>query len=307
MARHFVAVSTNAREVERFGIDPANMFGFWDWVGGRYSYTSAVGLALMLAIGPEAFGDMLAGFHEMDEHFRRAPHRQNLPVLLGLLGVWYNKFFGADRTPSSPTTSTSGVSAPTSSSWTWKATASPLGYDGKPTDYQTGPIIWGQPGTNGQHAFYQLLHQGTKLVPADFIAFSQSLNPLGNHHDLLMANCFAQTEALAFGKTAEEVRAEGVPEWLVPHRAFEGNRPTNTLLGDRLTPHRLGSLVALYEHKVFVQGAIWSVNPFDQWGVELGKVLAQRIARELEQKQPEGLRHDSSTNTLIQRYSKQRG
>ncbi len=307
VARHFVAVSTNAQEVERFGIDPANMFGFWDWVGGRYSYTSAVGLALMLAIGPEAFGDMLAGFHEMDQHFRHAPHRQNLPVLLGLLGVWYNDFFGAESHAILPYDQYLWRFSAYLQQLDMESNGKSVGLDGKPTDYQTGPIIWGQPGTNGQHAFYQLLHQGTKLVPADFIAFSQSLNPLGNHHDLLMANCFAQTEALAFGKTAEEVRAEGVPEWLVPHKVFEGNRPTNTLLSDRLTPRRLGSLVALYEHKVFVQGALWSVNPFDQWGVELGKVLAQRIARELEQKQPQGLRHDSSTNALIQRYVTQRG
>jgi glucose-6-phosphate isomerase len=303
--RHFVAVSTNAKEVAKFGIDTANMFGFWDWVGGRYSYTSAVGLSLMLAIGPESFREMLAGFHEMDQHFKTAPLGKNLPVLLGVLGVWYNEFFAAQAHAILPYDQYLSRFSAYLQQLDMESNGKSVGLDGEHVQHQTGPIIWGQPGTNGQHAFYQLLHQGTKLIPCDFIGFSQSLNPLGNHHDLLMANFFAQTEALAFGKTADEVRKEGVPEWLVPHKVFEGNRPTNTLLADRLTPRRLGSLVALYEHKVFVQGAIWNVNPFDQWGVELGKVLAKRIVGELEATKPE-LHHDGSTNSLLARYLSQR-
>ncbi|HTV19494.1 MAG TPA: hypothetical protein VMG12_12500, partial [Polyangiaceae bacterium] len=281
-------------------------FGFWDWVGGRYSYTSAIGLSLMLAIGPEGFGEMLAGFHEMDQHFQRAPLAKNLPVLLGVLGVWYNEFFGAQSHAILPYDQYLGRFSAYLQQLDMESNGKSVGLDGEHVQHQTGPIIWGQPGTNGQHAFYQLLHQGTKLIPCDFIGFSQSLNPLGNHHDLLMANFFAQTEALAFGKTADEVRKEGVAEWLVPHKVFEGNRPTNTLLADRLTPRRLGSLVALYEHKVFVQGAIWNVNPFDQWGVELGKVLAKRIVGELEAPKPGELSHDSSTNALLRRYLSQR-
>ncbi len=304
--RHFVAVSTNAAEVAKFGIDPANMFGFWDWVGGRYSLTAAVGLALMLAIGPEGFAELLAGFHAMDEHFRTAPFERNLPVLLGVLGVWYNNFFGADSHAILPYDQYLVRFSAYLQQLDMESNGKSVTREGARVDYQTGPIIWGQPGTNGQHAFYQLIHQGSKLIPADFIGFSQSLNPLGNHHDLLMANFFAQPEALAFGKTAEEVRAEGTADALVPHRVFEGNRPTNTLLADRLTPSRLGSLVALYEHKVFVQGVIWNVNSFDQWGVELGKVLANRIAAELSASAPPELRHDSSTNALIRRFRGQR-
>jgi glucose-6-phosphate isomerase len=304
--RHFVAVSTNATEVAKFGIDPANMFGFWDWVGGRYSLASAVGLALMLAIGPEGFTELLAGFHAMDEHFRTTPFERNLPVLLGLLGVWYNNFFGADSHAILPYDQYLARFSAYLQQLDMESNGKSVTREGARVDYQTGPIIWGQPGTNGQHAFYQLIHQGTKLIPADFIGFAHSLNPLGNHHDLLMANFFAQPEALAFGKTAEEVRAEGTPEALVPHRVFEGNRPTNTLLADRLTPSRLGSLVALYEHKVFVQGVVWNVNSFDQWGVELGKVLANRIAAELSASAAPELGHDSSTNALIRRYRAQR-
>ena len=303
--RHFVAVSTNAKEVSKFGIDTANMFGFWDWVGGRYSYDSAIGLSLMLAIGPEGFLEMLAGFHEMDQHFRTAPLAANLPVLLGVLGVWYNNFFETESYAILPYDQYLARFSAYLQQLDMESNGKSIGLDGARVEHQTGPIIWGQPGTNGQHAFYQLIHQGTKLIPADFIGFSQSLNPLGNHHDLLMANFFAQTEALAFGKTADEVRKEGVPEWLVPHKVFEGNRPTNTLLADKLSPRRLGSLVSLYEHKVFVQGVIWNVNSFDQWGVELGKVLAKRIVGELEAKSPE-LAHDSSTNALLRRYLAQR-
>jgi glucose-6-phosphate isomerase len=304
--RHFVAVSTNAKEVAKFGIDVANMFGFWDWVGGRYSYTSAVGLSLMLAIGPEAFRDMLAGFHEMDQHFKTAPFAKNLPVLLGVLGVWYDNFFGSESQAILPYDQYLSRFSAYLQQLDMESNGKSVGLDGERVVHQTGQVIWGQPGTNGQHAFYQLLHQGTKLIPADFIGFSQSLNPLGHQHDLLMANFFAQTEALAFGKTAEEVRKEGVPEWLVPHKVFEGNRPTNTLLADKLTPRRLGSLVALYEHKVFVQGVIWNVNSFDQWGVELGKVLAKRIVGELEALEAPELSHDTSTNTLLHRYLAQR-
>ena len=302
--RHFVAVSTNAEEVARFGIDTANMFGFWDWVGGRYSMDSAVGLSLAVAIGPEAFAELLAGFHDMDQHFRTAPWPQNLPVLLAVLGVWYNNFFGAESYAILPYDQYLSRFSAYLQQLDMESNGKYVGSDGERVPQQTGPVIWGQPGTNGQHAFYQLLHQGTKLVPADFIGFSRSLNPLGDHHDLLMANFFAQTEALAFGKTREQVEAEGVPPALVAHKVFEGNRPTNTLLGERLTPRLLGSLIALYEHKVFVQGVIWNVNSFDQWGVELGKVLAKRITGELGVASE--LRHDSSTNALIRRYRAQR-
>jgi glucose-6-phosphate isomerase len=306
VARHFVAVSTNATEVARFGIDTANMFEFWDWVGGRYSYDSAIGLVLMLAIGAENFGEMLAGFHAMDEHFRTAPWRENLPVLLALLGVWYNNFFDAETVAILPYDQYLVRLSAYLQQLDMESNGKRVDLAGRPVDYQTGPVVWGTPGTNGQHAYYQLIHQGTKLIPADFIGFSQTLNLLGRHHDLLMANFFAQTEALAFGKTADEVRADGVAEPLVSHRTFPGNHPTNTLLIDRLTPRSLGQLIALYEHKVFVQGTIWNINSFDQWGVELGKVLANRIVPELEQAEAGPLRHDSSTNTLIARYREQR-
>jgi glucose-6-phosphate isomerase len=289
VARHFVAVSTNTEKVAEFGIDTANMFEFWDWVGGRYSMDSAIGLSTMLAIGPEHFGAMLAGFHQIDEHFRSAPFEHNLPVLMGLLGVWYNDFFGAQTVAVLP--------------YDQYLKRFPA-YLQQLTMESNGPIYWGEPGTNGQHSFYQLIHQGTRLIPCDFIAFGQALNPLGRHHDILLANVFAQTEALAFGKTSEQVKAEGTPDWLVPHRVFEGNRPSNTILMDRLTPAALGKLVALYEHSVFTQGTIWDVDSFDQWGVELGKVLAQRIVPELESKTEPKLGHDSSTNNLIRRYRK---
>ena len=302
VAKHFVAVSTNAAEVAKFGIDTANMFEFWDWVGGRYSYDSAIGLSLMIAIGPDHFRDMLAGFHEMDEHFRTAPFERNLPVLLGLLGIWYNNFFGAQTVAVLPYDHYLGRFSAYLQQLDMESDGKHVDLQGRQVDYQTGPIIWGQPGTNGQHAFYQLIHQGTKLIPCDFIGFNQALNPLGRHHDLLMANLFAQTEALAFGKTAGEVAADGVPSYQVPHRTFEGNRPTNTILAERLTPETLGKLIALYEHKVFVQGTIWNINSFDQWGVELGKVLANRIIPELESARDPELAHDSSTNTLIRRY-----
>lgn len=302
VARHFVAVSTNAQEVSKFGIDTANMFEFWDWVGGRYSYTSAIGLSLMIAIGPENYRDMLAGFHAMDEHFRTAPFEQNLPVILGLLGLWYNNFFGAETHAVLPYDHYLGRFSAYLQQLDMESNGKRTTLDGQRIDYQTGPVVWGTPGTNGQHAYYQLIHQGTKLIPCDFIAFCRSLNPLGTHHDLLTANCLAQTEALAFGKTSEEVRADGVAEHLIPHRVFDGNHPTNTILAEKLTPAVLGSLVALYEHKVFVQGTIWKVNSFDQWGVELGKVLAKKIAPELEPKHAAELKHDSSTNTLIKRY-----
>lgn len=310
VARHFVAVSTNAAEVQGFGIDPANMFGFWDWVGGRYSLDSAIGLSLTLAVGPEHFQDLLAGFHAMDEHFRTAPLEANLPVLMALLGVWYGNFFGAETQAVLPYDQYLAYFPAYLQQLDMESNGKSVTLAGRRVDYQTGPVVWGQPGTNGQHAFYQLIHQGTKLIPCDFIGFSQTLNPLplpggGSHHDLLMANVFAQTEALAFGKTLEEVRAEGVAEELAPHRVFEGNRPTSTLLADRLTPHTLGSLIALYEHKVFVQGVIWDVNSFDQWGVELGKVLAGRIVKELGPDTPD-LVHDSSTNALIRRYRARR-
>ena len=302
IAKHFVAVSTNAKAVEQFGIDPANMFGFWDWVGGRYSMDSAIGLSTMIAIGPEHFRAMLAGFHAMDEHFRTAPFERNLPVLMGLLAIWYNNFFGAQTIAVLPYDQYLKRFPAYLQQLTMESNGKYVTLDGARVDYQTGPIFWGEPGTNGQHSFYQLIHQGTKLIPCDFIAFCQTLNPLGSHHDLLMANVFAQTEALAFGKTAEEVTAEGTPAWLVPHRTFDGNRPTSTILAERLTPETLGKLVALYEHSVFTQGVIWHIDSFDQWGVELGKVLAQRIVPELESATEPALGHDSSTNALIRRY-----
>jgi glucose-6-phosphate isomerase len=306
IAKHFVAVSTNADEVAKFGIDTANMFEFWDWVGGRYSYDSAIGLSLMVAIGPANFHAMLTGMHAMDEHFRTAPFEANLPVLLGLIGIWYNNFFGAQTQAVLPY-----------SQYLWRLSAylqqldmesdgKHVDLEGRHVDCQTGPIVWGQPGTNGQHAFYQLIHQGTKLIPCDFIGFCQALDPLGDHQDLLMANVLAQTEALAFGKTADEVAAEGVPAAQVPHRTFEGNRPSNTILADRLSPEILGTLIAMYEHKVFTQGTVWNINSFDQWGVELGKVLAGRIVPELQDKAEPKLGHDSSTNSLIRRYRARR-
>jgi glucose-6-phosphate isomerase len=304
VARHFVAVSTNADEVAKFGIDPANMFGFWDWVGGRYSMDSAIGLSTMIAIGPDHFHEMLAGFHEMDEHFRTAPFDRNLPVLMGLFGIWYDDFFDAQTMAVLPYEQYLKRFPAYLQQLTMESNGKHVTLDGVPVDYQTGAIYWGEPGTNGQHSFYQLIHQGTKLVPCDFIAFGQSLNPLSRHHDLLLANVFAQAEALAFGKTADEVRAEGTAEWLVPHRTFEGNRPSNTLLLDRLTPAALGKLVALYEHLVFTQGVVWQIDSFDQWGVELGKALAQRIVPELEGREEPALAHDSSTNALIRRYRK---
>jgi glucose-6-phosphate isomerase len=300
VARHFVAVSTAAEKVRAFGIDTANMFGFWDWVGGRYSMDSAIGLSTMIAIGPERFHDMLAGFRAMDEHFRTAPLAANLPVLMGLLGVWYADFFGAETVAVLPYDQYLRRFPAYLQQLTMESNGKSVTLDGAQVDYQTGAIYWGEPGTNGQHSFYQLIHQGTKLVPCDFIGFCQSLNPLGDHHDLLMSNVFAQAEALAFGKTADEVRAEGVPEALVPHKTFPGNRPSSTILAERLTPATLGSLVALYEHAVFTQGVIWNIDSFDQWGVELGKVLAQRIVPELSGGGE--LCHDSSTNTLIRRY-----
>ncbi len=307
VAKHFVAVSTNSQEVAQFGIDTANMFGFWDWVGGRYSMDSAIGLSTMLAIGPDNFRAMLEGFHEMDEHFRAAPFERNLPVLMGLLGVWHNNFFGAQTVAVLPYEQYLKRFPAYLQQLTMESNGKHVMVDGVRVDYDTGPIYWGEPGTNGQHSFYQLIHQGTRLIPCDFIAFTQSLNPLGEHHDMLLANVFAQTEALAFGKTAAQVEAEGTPDWLVPHRLFEGNRPSNTLLLDRLTPRALGKLVALYEHIVFTQGTIWQINSFDQWGVELGKALAQRIIPELESATEPKLEHDSSTNTLIQRYRKRKG
>src|SRR6266852_3041799 len=306
VAKHFVAVSTNTAEVAKFGIDTANMFEFWDWVGGRYSYDSAIGLSLMIAIGPERFREMLAGFHAMDVHFRTAPLERSLPVLLGLIGIWYNNFFGAETVAILPYDHYLGHLTAYFQQLDMESNGKHVDLEGRPVNYQTGPIIWGQPGTNGQHAFYQLIHQGTKLIPCDFIGFCQALNPLGPHHDLLMANFFAQTEALAIGKTAEEVIADGVPAFQVPHRTFEGNRPTNTILTTRLTPETLGKLIALYEHKVFVQGTIWDIDSFDQWGVELGKVLANRIIPELQSTGEPRLAHDSSTNTLIRRYRRLR-
>jgi glucose-6-phosphate isomerase len=302
VAKHFVAVSTNAAEVAKFGIDTDNMFGFWDWVGGRYSMDSAIGLSTMLAIGPENFRAMLDGFHQMDEHFRTAPFDRNLPVLMGLLAVWYNDFFGAQTVAVLPYEQYLKRFPAYLQQLTMESNGKHVTLDGAKIDYDTGPIYWGEPGTNGQHSFYQLIHQGTRLIPCDFIAFMKTLNPLGRHHDMLLANVFAQTEALAFGKTPEQVRAEGTQDWLVPHRVFEGNRPSNTILSDQLTPETLGKLVALYEHSVFTQGVIWNIDSFDQWGVELGKVLAQRIIPELESKAEPVLSHDSSTNNLIRRY-----
>ena len=304
VAKHFVAVSTNAAEVARFGIDTANMFGFWEWVGGRYSMDSAIGLSTMLAIGPENFHRMLKGFHAMDEHFRTAPFEKNLPVLMGLLAIWYNEFFGAQTVAVLPYEQYLKRFPAYLQQLTMESNGKQVTVKGKRVAHQTSPIYWGEPGTNGQHSFYQMIHQGTKLIPCDFIAFGQSLNPIGSHHDMLIANVFAQSEALAFGKTAEEVKAEGTPKWLVPHRVFEGNRPSNLIFAERLTPESLGTLVALYEHSVFTQGAIWNIDSFDQWGVQLGKVLAQRIIPELESQSDPVLGHDSSTNNLISYYRK---
>jgi glucose-6-phosphate isomerase len=302
IARHFVAVSTNTAEVKKFGIDTANMFQFWDWVGGRYSMDSAIGLSTMIAIGSDQFREMLAGFHAMDEHFRTAPFERNLPVLMGLLAVWYNNFFESQTIAVLPYEQYLKRFPAYLQQLTMESNGKHVTLEGARVDYQTGPIFWGEPGTNGQHSFYQLIHQGTKLIPCDFIGFCQALNPMGAHHDLLMSNVFAQAEALAFGKTPEEVRAEGTPDWLVPHRTFEGNRPSNVILAERLTPETLGKLVALYEHSVFTQGTIWRIDSFDQWGVELGKVLANRIIPELEATDEPSLNHDSSTNALIRRY-----
>jgi glucose-6-phosphate isomerase len=302
VARHFVAVSTNAEKVSAFGIDTDNMFGFWDWVGGRYSMDSAIGLSTMLAIGPDNFRSMLDGFHQMDEHFRTAPFDQNLPILLGLLTVWYTDFFDAQTVAVLPYEQYLKRFPAYLQQLTMESNGKHVTLDGKQVNYDTGPIFWGEPGTNGQHSFYQLIHQGTRLIPCDFIAFGHALTPLGRHHDMLLSNVFAQAEALAFGKTAEQVRAEGTRRGLVPHRVFEGNRPSNVILADRLTPEALGKLVALYEHSVFTQGTIWNINSFDQWGVELGKALAQRIIPELEAPSEPELKHDSSTNNLIRRY-----
>ncbi len=307
VAKHFVAVSTNAEGVTKFGIDQVNMFGFWDWVGGRYSMDSAIGLSTMLAIGPDRFREMLAGFHAMDEHFRTAPFERNLPVLMALLTVWYADFFGAQTVAVLPYDQYLKRFPAYLQQLTMESNGKHVTLDGARVDYATGPIFWGEPGTNGQHSFYQLIHQGTPLIPCDFIGFIHTLNPLGRHHDLLMANVFAQTEALAFGKTAAEVKAEGTPDWLVPHRTFEGNRPTSTILADTLSPETLGKLVALYEHSVFTQGTIWQIDSFDQWGVELGKALAVRIIGELESAAEPTLTHDSSTNALIRRYRNLRG
>jgi glucose-6-phosphate isomerase len=307
VAKHFVAVSTNAEKVSAFGIDTANMFGFWDWVGGRYSMDSAIGLSTMLAIGPENFRAMLDGFHEIDEHFRTAPFEKNLPALMGLLSVWNTDFLGAETVAVLPYEQYLKRFPAYLQQLTMESNGKHVTLDGASVNYHTGPIYWGEPGTNGQHSFYQLIHQGTRLIPCDFIGFGKALTALGRHHDMLMANVFAQAEALAFGKTAEQVKAEGTPDWLVPHRVFEGNRPSNTILAERLTPAVLGKLVALYEHYVFTQGVIWNINSFDQWGVELGKALAQRIIPELESETPPKLKHDSSTNNLIRRYRKLKG
>jgi len=306
IAKHFVAVSTNAQEVTKFGIDTANMFEFWDWVGGRYSMDSAIGLSTMIAIGPDNFRAMLDGFHQMDEHFRHTPFERNLPALMGLLAVWYNDFFDAQTVAVLPYEQYLKRFPAYLQQLTMESNGKHVTIDGTTVAHPTGPIYWGEPGTNGQHSFYQLIHQGTRVIPCDFIAFAQPLNPLGRHHDLLLANVFAQTEALAFGKTSEQVKEEGTPDWLLPHRVFEGNRPTNTILAEKLTPQTLGKLVALYEHSVFTQGAIWNIDSFDQWGVELGKVLAQRIVPELESQVEPGLGHDSSTNNLIRYYRKSR-
>jgi glucose-6-phosphate isomerase len=307
VAKHFVAVSTNAKEVAAFGIDTANMFEFWDWVGGRYSMDSAIGLSTMLAIGPDRFRALLDGFHQMDEHFRTAPFDRNLPVLLGLLTVWYVNFFAIETVAVLPYEQYLKRFPAYLQQLTMESNGKHVTLDGREVTYATGPVYWGEPGTNGQHSFYQLIHQGTRLIPCDFIAFVESLNPLGRHHDILMANVFAQSEALAFGKTREQVKAEGVADWLVPHRVFEGNRPSNTILAQRLTPETLGALIALYEHSVFTQGVIWQINSFDQWGVELGKVLAQRIIPEIESQTSPALRHDSSTNHLINLYRARSG
>jgi glucose-6-phosphate isomerase len=307
VAKHFVAVSTNAAEVAKFGIDTANMFGFWDWVGGRYSMDSAIGLSTMVAIGPNNFRAMLDGFHQMDEHFRTAPFETNLPVIMGLLSVWYNDFFGAQTVGVLPYEQYLKRFPAYLQQLTMESNGKHVTLDGKAVARNTGPIYWGEPGTNGQHSFYQLIHQGTRLIPCDFIAFGKPLNPVGRHHDMLLANVFAQTEALAFGKTPEQVKAEGTPDWLIPHRVFEGNRPSNTILAEQLTPETLGKLVALYEHSVFTQGVVWNIDSFDQWGVELGKVLAKRIIPELENEPEPMLNHDSSTNQLIRRYRKLKG
>jgi glucose-6-phosphate isomerase len=307
VAKHFVAVSTNAQKVSEFGIDTANMFALWDWVGGRYSMGSAIGLSTMLAIGPDNFRAMLDGFHQMDEHFRTAPFESNLPVLMALLGVWYNDFFGAQTTAVLPYEQYLKRFPAYLQQLTMESNGKGVTLEGAAVDYDTSPVYWGEPGTNGQHSFYQLIHQGTRLIPCDFIAFAHALTPLNRHHDLLLANVFAQSEALAFGLTPEQVKAEGVPDWLVPHRVFEGNRPSNTIFAERLTPETLGKLVALYEHNVFTQGAIWNIGSFDQWGVQLGKLLAQRIVPELESKTAPDLKHDSSTNHLIRRYRKMKG
>ncbi len=306
VAKHFVAVSTNAAEVSKFGIDTANMFEFWDWVGGRYSMDSAIGLSTMIAIGPENFRSMLSGFHSMDVHFRTTPFEKNIPVLMGLLTLWYTDFFDAQTVAVLPYEQYLKRFPAYLQQLTMESNGKHVTLEGAHVDYETGPVYWGEPGTNGQHSFYQLIHQGTRLIPCDFIGFSKSLNPLGRHHDMLMANVFAQAEALAFGKTAEQVKAEGTPDWLVPHRVFEGNRPSNTILADKLTPEVLGKLVALYEHSVFTQGTIWQINSFDQWGVELGKALAQRIIPELEGPSEPALSHDSSTNNLIERYRREK-
>ena len=307
VAKHFVAVSTNAAEVSKFGIDTANMFGFWDWVGGRYSMDSAIGLSTMLAIGPDNFRALLKGFHEIDEHFRTTPFERNLPVLIGLLGIWYNNFFGSQTVAVLPYEQYLKRFPAYLQQLTMESNGKHVTLDGAEVTYSTGPIYWGEPGTNGQHSFYQLIHQGTNLIPCDFIAFNETINKLGRHHDMLLANVFAQTEALAFGKTPEQVKEEGTADWLVPHRVFEGNRPSNTIITQKLTPEVLGKLVALYEHAVFTQGTIWQINSFDQWGVELGKALAQRIVPELESKSEPALHHDSSTNNLIKRYRKHKG
>ncbi len=304
VAKHFVAVSTNASKVSEFGIDTANMFEFWDWVGGRYSMDSAIGLSTMLAIGADNFRAMLDGFHEMDEHFRTTPFERNLPVLMGLLSIWYSDFFGAQTVAVLPYEQYLKRFPAYLQQLTMESNGKYITLEGSKVNYDTCPVYWGEPGTNGQHSFYQLIHQGTRLIPCDFIAFAKTLNPIGRHHDMLIANVFAQAEALAFGKTAEEVKADGTADWLVPHRVFEGNRPSNTILAERLTPAILGKLIALYEHNVFTQGVIWNINPFDQWGVELGKVLAQRIVPELESTSEPNLRHDESTNRLIRRYRK---
>jgi glucose-6-phosphate isomerase len=304
IAKHFVAVSTNAKEVTKFGIDTANMFGFWDWVGGRYSMDSAIGLSTMVAIGPDNFRAMLDGFHQIDEHFRTAPFESNLPVILGLLAVWYNDFFGAQTVAVLPYEQYLKRFPAYLQQLTMESNGKHVTLDGERVQSETGPIYWGEPGTNGQHSFYQLIHQGTRLIPCDFIGFIKTLNPLGRHHDILLANVFAQAEALAFGKTAEQVKAEGTPDWLVPHRVFEGNRPSNVLLAEKLTPETLGKLVALYEHSVFTQGTIWQIDSFDQWGVELGKVLAQHIIAEIESPTEPALQHDASTSNLIRRYRK---